>query len=409
MVEPAQRRTDSDGSKYYDHPFRTEDDPDRPGMQRPARYVSVTQVLSAASKPALVFWAANLAAKRAMGNLPKLLGSLLVADCGRAAARTEPYGCKECEACIRRWVSMFHQGEKERRAREGSAAHDVWERWTKTGEWVYTPALIGDPDLDQYLPTQEVMAPYITSLRRFVTDYGLRPEDIIVCECTVWNHTQRYAGTLDCIIDLYPRTKKSAETWARMALYGGVNLGMPVRILVDLKSREGNLETDEPTTAAIYPEYTLQLAPYRSAETMLPKHAAPELEQPMISTDGAAILQVRPDGYTFRPVMADGAAYAAFRGLMDVHHWQSTRGDASVLVRAFPLPEGWKWEPPKPPELLAEGAEAPKPVRKRAPAKKAAAKDGAARVGGTGGATMASIRSYGAGVRRDIDSQDIPF
>jgi hypothetical protein len=333
-VEPAQRRTDIDGNKYYDHPFRTEDDPNRPGHQRPAQYVSVTQALSAANKPALVYWASNLAAKRAMDNLPKLIGSLLVPDCGRSAARTEPYGCKECEACIRRWVALFHQGEKERRAREGTAAHDIWERWTKTGEWSYTPLLSGDPDVDQYVPTHETMAPYMQSLRTFVAEYGLRPEDVIVCECTVWNHSLRYAGTLDCIIDLWPRTKKSADTWARIARYGGVQAGQPVRVIVDLKSREGE-------DAAIYAEYTLQLAPYRSAESMLPKHAGPELETPMISTDGAVILQVRPDGYTFRPVLADGAAFRAFRGLLDTYRWQISQGDKSTQVGTFPLPDAW--------------------------------------------------------------------
>lgn len=441
MSEPAQRRTDADGSKYYDHPFRVEDDPERPGHQRPARYDSVTTILSVAAKPALVYWASNLAAKRAMDNLPQLMGSLLVPDCGRSAARTEPYGCKECAACVRRWVALFHQGEKERRAREGSALHDVWERWTKTGELIYIRQLTGDPDIDQYVPTDETMAPYVAQLRRFIDDYGLIPEDVIVCECTVWNHTLKYAGTLDCIIDLYPRTKLAADAWARIAHAArveGVQADGPMRILVDLKSREGGYDAEaeqaERTKPAIYPEYALQVSPYRSAETMLPKHAAPEMEAPMLSTDGAAILQVRPDGYTFRPVVADGRTFAAFRGYLEAYRWQAAHGDESVLVRAFPLPAGWKWQPPIGPggkgpcdarghdpiecSCQLEPKDAPKAQpRKRAPVKRAAKKatpPAAAAAGGdvpanlAGGGIMASIRQQPA-AWPDVPPDDIPF
>src|ERR1041384_8264843 len=96
----------------------------RSTIVRPARYVSVTTALGIVDKPALVFWSANLAARRAMANLSQLLVAAFKDDCGRAAARTEPLGCGTCAACTERWVALFHHGEKERRAREGSAVHD---------------------------------------------------------------------------------------------------------------------------------------------------------------------------------------------------------------------------------------------------------------------------------------------
>lgn len=414
MAEPTQRRTGEDGGKFYEHRTRTEPNPDGgPGSTRPARYLSVTQALSVLAKPDLIFWSANLAAARAMSNLPQLIGALLVPDCGRAAARTEPYGCKVCEACIARWVALFHVGEKNRRAREGTATHDVLERWILTGEWLYTPALTGDADIDQYVPTRDAMAPYVAALQAWGADYALTPEDFLASECTVWNHRLSYAGTLDFIVTVHPRTMKAAELCARInfeaftAVQGwgligetppgldGIDLLRPVTILGDAKSREGE-------KAQLYTEHPLQLTAYRCAETMTPKHGAEEMERPMMSTDGAAILQVRPDGYTFRPVVTDGRTMRAFEATLTASRWESEFGDYSTQVQAFPKPPGWTWAPP-----TADGDPVPpKPVRKRAPAKKAAAK-AAPRTAGT--SPLSDLRQTMQGARATISDDDIPF
>lgn len=475
MAEPEQRRTNADGGKFYEHPSRTEEIPGPAGstIVRPATYISVTQVLQQRNKPALVFWAANLAARRAMDNLPKLLAAALVDDCGRAAARTEPYGCKECEACIERWVSLFHVGEKERRAREGTCAHDVLERWILTGEWSYTPVTTGDPAVDQYVPTPEAMAPYITALQTFVADYGLTPEDFLVAECTVWNHRLRYAGTLDFIVNVEPRTKKAAEFCVRInyaahlqanvrinalgaeavpeELAAGItaaDLARPVRILGDAKTTEG-------AAPKLYSEYTLQLTGYRNAETMTPKHAAPEMERPMAETDGAAILQLRYDpetgkpAYTFRPVVTDGHAMRAFEAVIVDARWEAEFGDKSNQVGSFPLPGGWTWQPPtferattpdgklcgcaacdnpndpdclfagrasRPPglhvrEVTADGD--PAPPKKRAPAKRAAKKATPAKAAAPAARKPSPLadlsKSMGMGVWPETPDDDIPF
>ena len=339
MAEPLQRRTADDGGKYYEHPTRTEEVREGGGEMvtiRPARYVSVTTALGVVHKDALVFWSANLAAQRAMENIPMLIGAARIDDCGRSRARTDPPPCKVCAKCVEAWVALFHVGEKERRGREGSAAHDVLERWILRGDWVYEPRA----DWGEWAPTQEEMAPYIRRLQEFIQDYGLNPESFLVAECTVYNHTHRYAGTLDAIIVITPVTKKAAEFCARINLPMGTPLDSPVTVLADLKSREGE-------DAAIYKESVLQLTGYRYAETMMPKGAAAEMERPMLATDAAVILQVRPDGYTFRPVIADGKSMKAFRAVLDLHAWESEHGSESTLVRAFPKPDGWKpptWE-----------------------------------------------------------------
>jgi hypothetical protein len=422
VAEPAQRRDDNTGGKFYEHPSRTEEVPSEGGafLVRPARYLSVTTALNIRNKEALVFWAANLAARRAMENLPQLVASTLIPSCGRTRARTEPYGCKVCVTCTQYWVAMFHHGEKSRRAREGTAAHDILEGWINTGEWAYTPQCTGDPDVDQYVPTHEAMAPYLAALQAWVADYGVERTDFLVSECTVWNHRLKYAGTLDFIVDIHPRTKKAAEFCARInymisgnaALADPAVLQRPVRVLGDAKSSEGE-------EAKLYSEHPLQLVGYRNAETMTPKHGAPELEVPMIETDGACILQVRMNRetgageYTFRPVLTTGREMRTFEAVLVDARWEAEWGDEATLVRAFPLPTGWKYTPPtyarattpdgklcgcaacdnpddadclfagrgsRPPgahvrEVTADGDPVPpKPVRKRAPAKKAAAK-----------------------------------
>lgn len=402
-AEPRQRRTNDDGSKFYEHPSRTEDVPQPGGaiLVRPARYVSVTTALQVVNKPALVFWSANLAARRAMGNLPKLIMGARRTDlCGRSRARTDPPACGECAECVEYWVSIFHHGEKERRAREGSAAHDVLEWWTLTGEWRYVPRA----DWGEYAPTPEEMAPYIAALKAFVADYGLTPQSWVIAECTVFNHRDRYAGTLDGIVDFTPVTRKAAELCARVNHSIGQPHEAPVRILVDAKSREGE-------GAAIYAEYTLQLGAYRHAETMLPKNAAPEMESRMLATDGAAVLQVRPDGYTLRPVVTDGHTVRAFRAVLELHGWHSQMGEFSTQVQAFPKPDGWKWVAPK---VLAPsaklGVSEADDNGKPPPRKRAAKRAPAAKAAPTGtSATIESMIDRQRIAGAEIRDEDIPF
>lgn len=448
MSEPTQRRTDDNGGKYYEHPVRTEDVPDPSGVGtivQPRRYDSVTTALGIIDKDALKFWAANLAARRAMENLPKLIGAARIETCGRARARVEPFGCGTCVDCVQAWVALFHHGETERRAREGSAAHDVLEWWTKTGVWRYQPRA----DWGEYAPTDEQMAPYIRRLQEFVADYALTPESWLVCECTVYNHTHGYAGTLDGVVQIFPVTRKAADFCARVALAAGYTelnwaqmLDNGVRVIIDLKSREG--EGPE-----LYREQPLQQTGYRFAETMMPKLGL--IEMPMLSTDGAAILQVRPDGYTLRPVITDGRTMKAFLATLDLYRWSSGYGDFSTQVKAFPRPEDYKlptWEratladgtlcpcigcddpadgrclaqadavrpmgkhtkTPKPAPTGPQDAPTVAPV-KAAPRKRAAAKKAAAPAARQPSATIESLqgRMVETGARRTIPDSEIPF
>lgn len=434
MAEPAQRRDDGEGGKFYEHPTRTALD------GSPRQYISVTTALSVVAKPALLYWATKLSARRAMDNLPRLMVAAMGMagePCGRTYSRSGDPRCGTCGPCTQRWVEIFHVGEKMRRAREGSAVHDVIEWWSKTGKIHYDPSEhLYEYEGGTLQVTLEQIQPYLDRFGQWVADYGITPESFVTCEATVWHHDDGWAGTLDAILKVTPVTAKAAKLCARV--HGsngrtGGQLDAPVLLVLDNKSREG-------ADKAFYPEYSLQSGgAYRHGQTMTAKLGAIEVDMP--ATHGAAILQLRPDGYNFEPVSSGQREYRAFLAALDLYRWHADHGQASVQVGTFPVPAGWKWEPPKPtgpqpgrstfveredgasapypPAELLSGGESPKPAKaakRAAPAKRtsAAAKKAAAAAAdrppttppppGTS-ATLDSMRRAGS----DTPDDGIPF
>jgi hypothetical protein len=425
VAEPAQRRTDEDGGKFYEHPTRLD------SAGAPAQYDSVTSALSIYEKDGLKWWAAKLAARRAADNLPKLLVAQRIEDCGRAWARTEPYRCGQCVACVQRWVELFHVGESSRRRREGSVLHDVLEYRVLRDGWPDQDALEkivsaqnGQEDGagEVHYITLDVIEPYVAALRQWWDDFGLTTQVVQAAEMTVWNHSYRYAGTLDLVATIHPVNKQAAKLCARLCPHDPYR---PATVLVDLKTREGEGKQ-------LYDEHSLQLTAYRHAETCTPKFGTGE-ERPMLTTHGAMVLQVRPDGYTFEPVLSELSELHAFLGLLTTYRWKQRRGPASIAVGSFPVPAGWVWDPGAKPAPWTDGADAaapaepPPPAKKttrarKAPAKKAAeqppasppAPEPGAHPGGAprmASATLDSLATStrGAGVRRELRDEDIPF
>lgn len=416
MAEPAQRRTADDGGRFYEHPTRTS------LTGEPVRYISVTTALDVLSKEALLFWATKLSAGRAMGNLPKLI----------AAARREPCGdtfkrdgsrCGECSACVQRWVETYHLGEKTRRAREGSAVHDVIEWWSKTGEIHYDPsAHLYEQDGVTKQVTRETIQPYLDRFQEWAADFGIVPASFRVCEATVWHHDDLWAGTLDGVLHIEPRTAKAAKLCARIhAANGrtGAALNGPVTVIHDNKTREN-------PGKAFYIDYALQVGgAYRHAQTITPKLGMIEAE--MMRTDGAVVLQLRPDGYSFEPVASGQREYQAFLAALRLCDWVTNYGDASVQVGTFPVPAGWEYRPPGEHvrEVTADGdpVEPPKkaarkraaPAKKAQPAKKAAPTTPAApatptpEAGRVPSATLDSMRTAQRRPGAELSDDDIPF
>jgi hypothetical protein len=106
-------------------------------------------------------------------------------------------------------------------------------------------------------------------------------------------------------------------------------------VVGDAKSREGDGKQ-------FYDEHALQLAPYRRATWCMPSKID-RLLKPMPATEGAVIIQIRPDGYTFEPVRTDDTEFQAFLATLRLFRWTVEHGSASIAVKTFPVPDGYEW------------------------------------------------------------------
>lgn len=330
------------------------------------QFWSVTTALSVYAKDGLKYWSAILASRRAMDNIPMIIKAQRLDECGRAYARSEPYGCGKCPQCVHKWIAQYHLGESSRRAREGSGVHDALEQWILKGRLPSIPEIVqlrrlAEPELDQkYLDElADALPPYLKTLVKWLEDYELRPEDFIASEMTVYNTTHRYGGTLDWILRIPARRNKLC---AKMVCRILGRWAEHVDVVGDTKSREG--EGKE-----FYDEYALQLAPYRHANWCRVSKVDTRLA-PMPATHGAVLLQVRPDGYSFEPLDSGTDTFRTFLNLLSAFQWKVTDGPASIAVKSFGVPDDFCWPPPP----LADGQgspdEAAAPVKK-APAKRA--------------------------------------
>lgn len=296
--------------KFYTHPAT--------GRQ----YVRVSTILDMADKPALVPWAAGLAATTAFEELPRVVAASRTRACGHTytkcdhdwQVRCDDCACGDCKECVRKALTNRHWVEKQRRADEGTRVHALIK------DWVLSGGIMPDHTDD--------LAPYVAQFRQFVADYGLTPDSWEMAESTILNHTDGWGGTLDGQVRIpWGRTEAADDLCARLG-----KTGQDTVITLDGKTREGE-------GPAIYVDHALQLAAYRRGEVLLLRDGT---EHPLPSTDGAAILQLRPDGYTLRPVLADDATYGAFLTLLGFWQWMDEVGEKAVQVRTFPLPEAYQ-------------------------------------------------------------------
>lgn len=296
--------------KFYTHPAT--------GRQ----YVRVSTVLDVVNKPALKPWAAGVTADATYAELPRVVASYRIRACGNTRNRCEhdwrvrcdACACGDCKECVHASLKNRHWVESQRRSDEGTRVHALIK------EWVLSGGVMPGHDDD--------LTPYVAQFRQFVADYGLTPDSWEMAESTILNHTDGWGGTLDGQVRFHwGRTELADDLCARIG-----HVGSDVVVTLDAKTREGE-------GAALYVDHALQLAPYRRGEVLLLRDGT---EHPLPPTDGAAILQVRPDGYTLRPVLADDATYGAFLKLLGFWQWMDEVGEKAVQVRTFPLPEAYK-------------------------------------------------------------------
>lgn len=295
------------------------------------RLISTTTVTGMADKPALMMWAINQTVAAVWQELPAVVAASRTADCGNAGSRCMEYDghdfdtcttcpCLNCRTCMSKWLARQHKATADRRSDEGTRVHDVAEWWTYTGE-------IKPHDAD--------IAPYVKAFRQFIADYGLTPDSFIVAEALVVNREHGYAGTTDGIVVINAAaTDKAAKLVARVTgvpAKKAAKLGLSVAVIIDWKTREN-------TGPLFHPPQALQLAAYRHAPVLRIKGS--DHEEPMLHTDAAMLIQLRPDGYTARlTVSTEDTFRRGFLNLLGFAYWLVEDGPASVSSHSFVLPE----------------------------------------------------------------------
>jgi len=259
------------------------------------QFTSVTTIIGALDKPALVYWSAEMAAKAA------------VQVAGTLAARVAEEGP---EAVIK-WLrdAQFRRPKGQRSAAElGTAVHGACEEYALTGQ---------RPEVD------DEVRPF---LDRFDAWLQLWQPSYEAVETTVYSRTYGYAGTLDAI-----------------AVIDGQ------RLLVDYKSSKKSKDNQGKDTTP-YPEVGLQLAAYRHAElaaTWRPRRYEKfrrryyllgaderEMSLPVPEVDGAVAIHLTPEHCDAYPVRCDQAVFEAFLFCLEAFRWQS---ELSKTVIGAPL------------------------------------------------------------------------
>lgn len=276
MTSPKQAH-DTDQGRYYTHPVTGE------------QLVSITNVLDSLSKPALVPWAAKITAEKAVDMLPLLVASALVPKCKPKRVADE---CGRCTQCVVNTIKREVKVVRETAADLGTRVHDHAEAHL-TGR-----ALMRD----------EEVQPFLAQYLRFLDDFDIDiTKHIEAAELTVANPPLGLAGTLDVMaylrLDGYaPGTAVKQLPGDKRALW-----------IYDIKT-----SLSKPADV-LYREQPLQLAAQRHCvEAWLPDGSVVPMPK---GIRGAAILNLRTDGYEFIPVPSGDPEWNAYKGLLTGTHW----------------------------------------------------------------------------------------
>lgn len=237
------------------------------------QFVSVTTIIGALDKPALMYWAAEQTAEAAV----RVAGSL--------SARI----AEEGKEAVVKWLrdARFRRPKGEKSAADlGTDVHAACEEYALSG---IRPEC--DPDV----------VPYLNQFDGFLQKWQPVYEAV---ETTVYSPTYGYAGTLDAI----------------MLLEGQ-------RVLVDYKTSKKSKDSQGKESTP-YPEVGLQLAAYRYADcaaTWRPRRfekyrrryyllgdEEKEMSVPVPEVDGAVAIHITPEHCEPYPIRADQAIFDAF-------------------------------------------------------------------------------------------------
>ena len=255
------------------------------------RFHSVTTILGALNKPALLYWAAEQTAELAVN-----------------VARSLPARInEEGEEAIIKWLrdARFRPPKGRVSATElGTQVHAAVEQYALTGV---------RPDVE------DEVRPF---LDRFDEWAQLWQPKYLAAEAAVYNLKYRYAGTLDAICEIEGST-----------------------VLLDYKSSRRSLDADGKPSKP-YPESALQLAAYRHAE-MMAVWRARRFEKyrrryyllngderaegiPMPKVDGAMVLHLTPEHAELYPVDTSERVLESFLYAIEIFRWSNDLSKAVI-------------------------------------------------------------------------------
>lgn len=263
---PANARSTGRGQRFY-------------VWGRGERYWSVTTILGALPKDALKAWAAKVVAEFAFDRL-------------------STWGTMNRGEAVE-WLKREPLRYTADRADVGSAIHAAAEAY------VLQAPIRGDFGEEE----RKALAHFVGWVETLAVKF-------VATEASVYNRTQKYAGTLDAILEIPYRRL--------LALVDGNEALVPwrpregrdvVTLLVDYKTGG-----DVAEGKGVYPEVALQLAAYARAEFQgLPNGK----EAPLPVLDGAAVLHVQAGGWRFVPVDAlRDDVWNSFLYVREVFRWR---------------------------------------------------------------------------------------
>lgn len=251
------------------------------------RLWSVTTIIGALDKPALIYWAAEETAKAAVHIAKSLL------------ERIDTDG----EDAVVDWLkgARFRRPKGQRTAAElGTLVHAACEEYALTG---------ARPDVD------DEVRPFLDQFDRWLDAF--QPE-YQATEVTVYSPTYGYAGTCDGFLTIRDRD------------------GEPVRLIIDYKTSRKSQDAKGNATSP-YPEAALQLAAYRYAEQaavwrprrmerfrrryylLSPDEQAAAVPVPEV--DGGAVIHITPEHCEAYPVRCDESVFEAFLFVQEAARW----------------------------------------------------------------------------------------
>jgi hypothetical protein len=253
---------------------------------------SVTSVVGMLPKPYLTFWASKLTAEYAVDNLPAITS---ISERDREGAVD----------FLKRAPSRYTAS----RADVGSKAHDAFELLIR-GERIGRV----DPDIRMHVR-------HFEEFLDAVNPELVYAEDIAWSESVNGREDLGYAGSFDGIVRIWVREEngRPVPTPDRS--------GEPVLLVVDWK-----------TGKSTYPDVALQLTAYARAKELILTTGE---RMPMPETDGAAVLHVTDQEWSFKPVDTDTHVFDQFLYLRETYNWD--RG-ASKKVIGKPLASGGRMQ-----------------------------------------------------------------